>query len=140
MSQLELSNEISEFIAQPLTGVLAWVSPSGEPRSAPLNYVWEDGAVWFTTGAASLKVRGIEKQPLVSFSIPSEASSPPARAVTLRGTARILEWNPERQLEAFMRYGVPRGDAEKMRDGYAAAAGPLVSIRLEPEKISTFGF
>jgi nitroimidazol reductase NimA-like FMN-containing flavoprotein (pyridoxamine 5'-phosphate oxidase superfamily) len=115
------------------------MSTSGEPRSTPLNYVWEDGAIWFTTGGNSAKVRAFRKQPFVSFSIPSEASSPPPQAVTVRGVAEILDWNPERQLQAFMRYGTPKSEAEKMRDGYAAAMD-LVSIRLEPLKVSTFGF
>lgn len=136
---ISLSPEVTEFIARPLTGVLAWTSPSGEPRSTPLNYVWESGAIWFTTGENSAKVRALRQQPIVSFSIPSEASSPPAQAVTVRGVAEISDWNPERQLQAFLRYGMPRAEAEKMRDNYAAAMD-LVSIRLEPAKISTFGF
>lgn len=136
---IALSREITEFIARPLTGVLAWTSPSGEPRSTPLNYVWEDGAIWFTTNENSAKVRAIRRQPVVSFSIPSEASAPPPQAVTIRGVAEILEWNAERQLQAFMRYGLPRSEAEKMRDDYSAGMD-LVSIRLEPARVSTFGF
>lgn len=136
---IDLSTEIEHFIARPLTGVLAWTSPSGEPRSTPLNYVWEDGAIWFTTNGNSPKVRAFRKQPIVSFSIPSEASSPPPQAVTVRGVAEILEWSPERQLRAFMRYGVPEDEAKAMRDNYSAATD-LVSIRLEPAKVSTFGF
>lgn len=134
-----LSRDIEAFIARPLTGVLAWVSASGEPRSAPLNYVWEEGAIWFTTGAHSVKVRAFQRQPLASFSIPSEASAPPAQAVTVRGGVEILEWSPERQLRAFTRYGVPKHQAEQMRDSYSARMD-LVSLRLEPTKISTFGF
>ncbi len=134
-----ISHDVSEFIGRPLTGVLAWTSPSGEPRSTPMNYVWEDGALWFTTGANSAKARALKRQPVISFSIPSEASSPPARAVTVRGIAEISDWDPERQLRAFMRYGLPRREAEEMRAGYSAAMD-LVSIRLVPTKISTFGF
>ncbi len=136
---LTLSHEIETFVARPLTGVLAWTAASGEPRSAPLNYVWEDGAIWFTTGADSVKVRALRRQPIVSFSIPSEASSPPLQAVTVRGRAEILEWDPERQVRGFTRYGVPREEAESMRDHYASQTA-LVSIRLEPAQISTFGF
>lgn len=136
---IDLSPEIEHFIARPLTGVLAWTSPSGEPRSTPLNYVWEDGAIWFTTGGNSPKVRAFRERPIVSFSIPSEASSPPPQAVTVRGAAEIFEWNPERQLQAFTRYGVPEDEAKAMRDNYAAATD-LVSIRLQPAKVSTFGF
>jgi len=135
---VSLPPELERFIERPFTGVLAWVSRAGEPRSAPLNYVWEAGAFWFTTGSDSVKVRALRAQPRVSFTIPSEASAPPWRAVTLRGRAEILEYDPERQLRCFLRYGVPENEARAMRDQYAQV--PLVSLRLEPTHLATFGF
>lgn len=133
-----LSREIEQFIDLPLMGVLAWTSKTGEPRSAPISYVWRDGAIWLTTGAESIKVRALQKRPAVSFTIASEPSSPPPQAVTVRGEAQILAYDAERHLEGFLRYGIPSGEAEKMRDGYAQHA--LVSVRIEPAHVTTFGF
>lgn len=132
------SGEIERFIGRPLMGVLAWTSNAGEPRSTPISYVWRDGAIWLTTGADSVKVRALRKRPAVSFTIASEPSSPPPQAVTVRGAAEILPYDAERHLEGFTRYGISRGEAETMRDGYAQTE--LVSVRIEPAHIATFGF
>ncbi len=133
-----LSREIERFVNRPLMGVLAWVSKSGEPRSTPISYVWHDNAVWLTTGLESAKVRALRERPVASFSIASEPSSPPPQAVTLRGPTEIREYDAERHLLGFTRYGIPQAEAEKMRDGYAQME--LVSIRIEPAHVSTFGF
>lgn len=133
-----LSPEIERFLNRPLMGVLAWTSESGEPRSTPISYVWHDQAIWLTTGASSAKVRALRKRPVASFSIASEPSFPPPQAVTVRGHAEIRAYDAERHLRGFTRYGIPQAEAEKMRDEYAQME--LVSIRVEPSHVLTFGF
>lgn len=60
--------KIDAFLAAQRVGVLAL--PDAEyPYAVPLNYIWKDGCVYFHGAGAGKKVRLLEAEPNVSFTV-----------------------------------------------------------------------
>jgi nitroimidazol reductase NimA-like FMN-containing flavoprotein (pyridoxamine 5'-phosphate oxidase superfamily) len=150
---VEEAREIEEFLAEMTFGYLATVGEDGWPHIKALNFVYVDGAVYFHGSKAGEKMKDIQADNRVTFSvakeyalIPSYLSHPklacPAtqffKSVTVRGTAHLVEDLEEkaRVFAAFMQKLQPEGgyapfdpaDAEYASNLRATA---LVKIEVE---------
>ena len=61
------------------------VRPDGRPHSMPVWGMWDDGEFWFTSGAASRKIKNIKADPRCVVST-EDAADP----VIIEGTAAIV--------------------------------------------------
>src|SRR3954452_17719770 len=85
-------DEVRAFItAMPAhTGKVATVRADGRPHVAPVWYaIDDDGSIYFTTGADTVKGRTIRRDPRISVCI--DDPRPPFGFVLLEGTAEIIE-------------------------------------------------
>ena len=60
-------DEIDEFLARPLVGVITTLDAEGRPRATPIWYAWKDGAAYMFTSRDSLKWRNLERNPYASL-------------------------------------------------------------------------
>ena len=82
-------NAWREFIAgQPRTAKLATVRRDGSPHVAPVWVALDGDEIVFTTGEATVKGRGIARDPRVALCFDDER--PPFSFVIVQGTARIV--------------------------------------------------
>lgn len=118
--------ELQQFLKEMSFGFLASVRPDGTPGITPLNFVYENGHIYFHGSRAGEKIKSLKANQKVSFCvarefalIPSYYTDPelacPATAffksVLLRGTAALVEDPTEKAaaLQAMMVKLQPEG-------------------------------
>jgi PPOX class probable F420-dependent enzyme len=79
---------------------LATVRPNGAPHLIPIWFVWHDEKIYICTGANSVKIRNLKKNPHVALAL-EDGSNP----IMLEGAARLLtrEATPESVVALFQR-------------------------------------
>lgn len=70
--------EITTFLDQCSFGFLGTVSPDGQPRVTPLNFVYMDGCFYFHGSLAGEKMKQIKQDSSVSFTVAEEFSLIPS--------------------------------------------------------------
>lgn len=80
---VEEEQEIITFLDQCSFGFLGTVSPDGEPRVTPLNFVYMDGCFYFHGSLAGEKMKQIKQHSSVSFTVAEEFSLIPSFSVIL---------------------------------------------------------
>ncbi len=94
-----------EWLEKGEYGVLASVSPDGQPSATPLSYVLMDGAIWFHCAHKGLKTDNIEANPSVCFTVVGETKplfekedyTTLFESVMVYGSARQVEEAEEKQ-------------------------------------------
>ena len=130
------TNELNEFLSQPLVAVLGTVDDEGRPRSAPIWFHWEDGAAYMFTSRGTLKWRNIQHQPHASLCI--DWREVPYRSVIMDGPVEEVD-RPLYDLVLSMAiryYGEEEGRA--FAEGYRGDSPNVVAFRLVPRHISSF--
>ena len=114
-------------------GVLSFVTPKGESRSAGIMYQVKDRVLYVLTGEDTWKVRHIRSNPNVSMTVPIQRlpirirQMPPA-VISFSGVATILGLD---EIETELRTRLTRGTGEM--------PGTCI-IRIEPEgRFVTYG-
>jgi PPOX class probable F420-dependent enzyme len=124
--------ELSAFLGDVRLASFATIGPDGKPRVRPVWFVYEDGALWFTTRLEARRTGAdVAAGSPVAVSIASEDR--PYRAVVVHGTPEVWNQDRDRWLE---RIAIRYGEAE----GKRWLAGALkeqdrVVLRLVPEKV-----
>ena len=130
---MSISNEqLEQFTAKPLLGILATVNPDGSPQATPVWYSY-DGRHFNTTAFTHrVKVRNIRANPRVSIVVVDTASY--GEPLIVNGTAELVENGvAEATVTNAIRYsGEERGRASAAD---LTAAGPRVLIRITPERL-----
>ena len=94
----------AEVLVKPLMAILSTPSPEG-PRSAPVWYHWEDGALWMLSGEGASSVRRIEADPSCAVEIVDyDNAAGVLRHLGLRGRAEIRASDPDRFRRLLDRY------------------------------------
>ncbi|MDQ0172044.1 pyridoxamine 5'-phosphate oxidase family protein [Paenibacillus tundrae] len=75
---LEEEQEIITFLDQCSFGFLGTISPDGQPRVTPLNFVYMDGCFYFHGSLAGEKMKQIKQNTSVSFTVAEEFSLIPS--------------------------------------------------------------
>ena len=104
---------------------LATVRPDGRPHLIAIWFVHVDGALWFATGARSVKIANIAANPRVNVSLESGMQS-----AVGEGTATVVPqpW-PQAVLDAF----VERFDWD-ISSGLDADVGEVALVRVDVER------
>jgi len=115
---------------------LTTVSPSGQPQSIPVWFLWDGETILIYSQPNQAKIRNIESNPKVALNLNSDERG--GHVVRLQGTAEIdrtvgLATNVQAMIEKY--------DAAIKRIGYNAeqfAEGYSVAIRITPTKLTAF--
>ena len=127
-------------LARPLMATLATLSDDGSPRTAPVWYQWEDGALFMLSDKTSSSAQRIARDPRVSVEIVEyDNAAGVLLHLGLRGRARVVPMDPDLFRRLLHRYLGPEAEwnpwfiekVERIDD----PEGRL--IRLEPESIFT---
>lgn len=128
--------EVDAFLREPRVAVLATIDRTGSPRTAPVWFLWADGAPHLFTGRSTRKWRDIEANPRVSLCIDERA---PQRyeSVMIDGhveeaSGRSLYEDVRRMALAY--YGAERGEA--FAQSYRGERPDVALFRIVPERIT----
>jgi PPOX class probable F420-dependent enzyme len=126
-------DELRAFLEEPRVCHWATVGPDGHPRVRPLWFLYEDGALWFTTRMEARRAGAdVAAGSQVAVSIASDDR--PFRAVLLHGTPDVYE-GPDRD-ERLERLALRYGEREGRFWLRGARKEPdRVVLRLVPEKV-----
>ena len=106
------TRQIWHSIERHIFGVLAWVTPSGEARTAGIVYTAADRKIYIATGPQTWKARHIAENPYVSMTVTVPKRIPfmpwlkiPAAVITFHGDATIrpIGEAPDPVLHALLR-------------------------------------
>jgi PPOX class probable F420-dependent enzyme len=123
-----------KHVQKPYIATLATVRADGSPHTAPVWYVYEDGAFHVLTERASQKARNIQRDPRVELCI-DDRERAPYHTVIVRGRATIEPYPGDAwRLALAVRYlGAERG--QRYVESTAISADGEVLVRIEPEQI-----
>lgn len=80
----------NDVLSQPLMANLASVTEGGQPRNAPMWFIWEEGAIWLLGSTENSSVKRLSADPHCAVEIVKfDASSGVLLHLGLRGTATI---------------------------------------------------
>lgn len=99
------SVDLDEFLQRPLFAHLATASEQG-PRSSPVWFLWEAGAIWILAHRASSTFdKRIERDPRCALSVVDyELSDGKVHHVGMRGRATVEPFHAERGKRLLSRY------------------------------------
>lgn len=128
--------EVEQFLraVPPRTAKLATARADGRPHVAP---VWfdldDDGSLVFTTGAASVKGRGLQRDPRVALSVDDDR--PPFSFVLVEGRATLSSDRDDLLFWATRIGGRYMGQDRAEEYGQRNAVPGELLVRVEPEKV-----
>lgn len=111
---------------------LGYNGPDGYPRVVPVGYIWKGERFVVCTAANAPKVRALQSNPRVAFTVDTETQPP--QILLVRGTARIeiVDGVPDEYLEASFRY-VPREQWSDFERQVRALYKQMARISITPE-------
>lgn len=129
-----------EVLGLPLMAFLATVDASGAPRSAPVWFIWDSGALWMLSDEAASSAQRVSRDGRVSVEIVDYRNKDGVlRHLGLRGHATVEPMDPQLFRQLLTRYlGHPDTWNAWFIDTVARIDDPKGRlIRLEPESIFT---
>jgi hypothetical protein len=108
------ADEIWPYIEKWPFGVLSFVTPKGESRSAGVMYQVSDRVLYVMTGESTWKVRHIRSNPNVSMTVtvsrlPIRIRQVPPAVITFPGVASVLSFE---EIDEQLRHSLTRGTGE----------------------------
>jgi len=102
-----LRDPVAQRLLESPIARLAYNGPDGTPRVVPIGFLWTGATVVLCTATDAPKVRSLERDPKVAFTIDTDTHPP--NILSIRGTAaiEIVEGVPDEFLTAS-RKGVPQ--------------------------------
>ena len=132
--------EQREFLASALTMTLASVDRRGYPHLVAMWFVVDpDGTVLMTTYAKSQKAMNLQRDPRCTLLVERGTRYDQLQGVMIRGRA-ALDPDVERTLDVLTRIHAKHGgeQPEGLRDILRAQARKRVSVRVTPERVSSW--
>lgn len=130
---------LEAFLAEDRHAILATNSPDGAPQLTPVWFVYEDGKLYISAQATTVKIRNLRRDPSLSVCI--DGGRGDSRYVVIRGEAQLVE--PGEPLQQQMRrriIGKYHADEEAAERYYATTkVNPAVLIVVTPQKILSQG-
>jgi PPOX class probable F420-dependent enzyme len=132
-----LGKELTTFLEEVRLAHFATVGPDGRPRVRPVWFLYEDGALWFTTRLEARRT-GADVAAGSSAAVSIASEDRPYRAVIVHGTPEVWGENREEWLERIAtRYGVPEG---KRWLAGALKEPDRVVLRLVPDRVLSWDY
>ena len=131
-----IDTHVDEFLRQTLVAVISTVDRNGRPRSAPIWFHWEDGAVYMFTDRSTLKWRNIQRYPYASLCV--DWREPPYKSIILDGAIEEAG-RPLYELVLSMAlryYGKEKG--AEFAEEYKNKSGNVAVFRLVPERVANY--
>ena len=131
-----IDTHVDEFLRQTLVAVISTVDRNGRPRSAPIWFHWEDGAVYMFTDRSTLKWRNIQRYPYASLCV--DWREPPYKSIILDGEIEEVG-RPLYELVLSMAlryYGKEKG--AEFAEEYKNKPENLAVFRLVPERVANY--
>ena len=75
------------FLKQPEVAVISTIDEFGRPRSAPIWFLWEDGAAYMFTARRTLKWRNLQSRPYASLCV--DKRDAPYSSVVMDGSVSL---------------------------------------------------
>lgn len=92
-------------LAMPLMAMLATVTGDGAPRTAPVWFLWEDGALWMPSSADASSARRLRHDPRAAVEIVHfDNACGVLLHVGLRGEATCVAMQPDRFRRLLAKY------------------------------------
>ena len=134
---MSMSQEQQEaFLKQTEVAVISTIDEFGRPRSAPIWFLWEDGAAYMFTARSTLKWHNLQVRPHASLCI--DKREPPYSSVTMDGPVQETD-RPLYELVLSMAlryYGEEKG--RSFAEGYRDESSRVVAFKLSPRHIASF--
>ena len=131
-----IDTHVDEFLRQTLVAVISTVDRNGRPRSAPIWFHWEDGAVYMFTDRSTLKWRNIQRYPYASLCV--DWREPPYKSIILDGEIEEVG-RPLYELVLSMAlryYGKEKG--AEFAEEYKNKSENVAVFRLVPERVANY--
>ena len=131
-----IDTHVDEFLRQTLVAVISTVDRNGRPRSAPIWFHWEDGAVYMFTDRSTLKWRNIQRYPYASLCV--DWREPPYKSIILDGVIEEVG-RPLYELVLSMAlryYGKEKG--AEFAEEYKNKSENVAVFRLVPERVANY--
>jgi PPOX class probable F420-dependent enzyme len=129
--------ELAAFLEEVRLAHFATVGPDGRPRVRPVWFVYEDGALWFTTRLEARRT-GADVAAGSPAAVSIASKDRPYRAVIAHGTPEVWEENREEWLERIAtRYGEAEG--RRWLAGALKEADRVV-LRLVPDRVLSWDY
>ena len=123
------------FLKQPEVAVISTIDEFGRPRSAPIWFLWEDGAAYMFTARRTLKWRNLQSRPYASLCV--DKRDTPYSSVVMDGPVQETD-RPLYELVLSMArryYGEKKG--RSFAKGYRDAP-EVVAFKLSPRHIASY--
>ena len=129
------SVEIEEFLTADRNAVLATNGANGVPQLTPVWFLYEDGLLYVSAQADTVKVRNLRRDPAIALCI--DGGRADGRYVTVAGRAELIEPGQPRQEEMRRRIIHKYHSSAAAADAYYASVrtSRAVLIVVRPEKI-----
>ncbi len=128
--------EQAAFLKQTEVAVISTIDEFGRPRSAPIWFLWEDGAAYMFTARHSLKWRNLQIRAYASLCV--DRREPPYSSVVMDGPVQETD-RPLYELVLAMAlryYGEEKG--RSFAEGYRDESPRVVAFKLSPRYIASF--
>lgn len=129
------AEQLTEFLAPPRHAIIATNRVDGPPQLTPVWYIYEDGCMYVSAGAETVKVRNLRRDPNVTICV--DGCHPDTRYAILQGKVTIIEPGEGQQEEFRWRiiqhYYEREEDARRYHDSLRDS--PSVLLVLTPDKV-----
>jgi PPOX class probable F420-dependent enzyme len=128
--------QIDEFLQASRHAILATNRIDGAPQISAVWYLYEDGKFYIAILADSAKFYSLRRDPRISICI--DGGHPDARAVTIYGTAELMQddsaWRDDILFRITRRYVESDKETSELNDELAFSAGEVLVV-VTPIKI-----
>lgn len=136
-NQIEMSEqEITTYLEQSRTVVIATNGPSGHPHTLAMWYGLVDGQIWFETKAKSQKAVNLRRDPTITVMIEDGDTYGTLRGVSIDGGAEIVDSDPDLLLRVgisvWERYTGPYTD--EMKPFVDQMMNNRIAVRMVPTR------
>lgn len=132
--------EIAAFLDAAQSLQVATIGPDGAPHLTTVWFSVEDGEILFETYGKSQKVVNLKRDPRIAVLAEDGTTYDTLRGVSINGTARVIEDNPERTalMRVLLDHHFP-GQSDEQLDAMAAKmAEKRVIVAVKPEKVMSW--
>lgn len=128
--------QIDEFLQASRHAILATNRRDGAPQISSVWYLYDDGKIYVSVFAGSAKHHNLKRDPRISICV--DGGHPDGRAVTIYGTAELMqnrtEWRDDIFFRITRRYVESDEEARKLNEDFETDEGEVLVI-VTPAKI-----
>ncbi|RZT86327.1 nitroimidazol reductase NimA-like FMN-containing flavoprotein (pyridoxamine 5'-phosphate oxidase superfamily) [Pseudonocardia sediminis] len=133
------SEEVDAFLAEQRTCRAATNGTNG-PHATPLWYLWDAGALWFSTLSKSQRWTDLQADPRIAVVVDAGHDYAELRGVEIRGTVEVVGEVPRTGEPNETLERVERLMGERYFNGSYGHDGRHAWMRVNPDKITSWDF